>query len=142
MTPNRSFSPVIKSRLRMSLVPRSQEKLRFPSRIALLVAAGTTKCSNAESNCFRKVVVPATTPETVSVLLVPTATRAMCSVERGRNPSPHSLTGMDKNMLFRNMLPVVGRCRKRSTVHLIAPSTLYKIQKFSRCPGDSQSVFQ
>ncbi|KRY27700.1 hypothetical protein T01_8345 [Trichinella spiralis] len=64
------------------------------------------------------------------MLLVPTATRVMCSVERGRNPSPPSLTGMDKNMLF---MPVVGRCRKRLTVHLIAPSTLSK--SFLDVPG-------
>ncbi|KRX33444.1 hypothetical protein T05_12671 [Trichinella murrelli] len=66
----------------------------------------------------------------VIVLLVPTATRAMSCVVRGRNPSPPSLMGMDKNMLF---MPVVGRCKKRFTVNLIAPSTLSK--SFLEIPG-------
>ncbi|KAL1236505.1 3-octaprenyl-4-hydroxybenzoate carboxy-lyase [Trichinella spiralis] len=54
------------------------------------------------------------------MLLVPTATRAVCCVRSGRRPSPPSLTGMVRNMLF---MPVCGRCRKRLTVCLMEAST-------------------
>ncbi|KRX71286.1 hypothetical protein T06_9457 [Trichinella sp. T6] len=117
-----------------SIAISSRKRFCFPSRIALLVAAGTAKCSRAESSGFRRVVVSATTLETQSMLVImllaPTATRAMCCVVRGRNPSPPCLMGMDKNMLF---MPVVGKCRKRFTVDLITPSTLSKI--FLEIPG-------
>ncbi|KRY44264.1 hypothetical protein T03_7643 [Trichinella britovi] len=151
ITPKRSLSPVMKSRLRIPLSPLSQElptglflnvgrqlpwyvsvssaisaqsSCRFPFFNASFVAAGTEKCWSAACRgfwcCGMLAMVCDVGSALLIMLLVPTATRARCCVRSERRPSPPSLIGMVRNMLF---MPVCGRCRKRLTVCLMEAST-------------------
>ncbi|KRZ78155.1 hypothetical protein T10_3662 [Trichinella papuae] len=108
----------------VSSVISARSSCRFPFFNESLEAVGTEKCLSAACRDFWCCGMLATVCEVGSalfiMLLVPTATRAMCWVRSGRKPSPPSFTGMVKNMLF---MPVCGRCRKRLTECLMEVST-------------------
>ncbi|KRY07630.1 hypothetical protein T12_12076 [Trichinella patagoniensis] len=145
ITPKRSLSPVMKSRLRIPLSPLSQELptclflnvdrqlpwyvSRFLRRAVVASPSSTRPLWLPERRsaacrgfwcCGMLAMVCDVGSALFIMLLVPTATRARCCVRSERRPSPPSLIGMVRNMLF---MPVCGRCRKRLTVCLMEAST-------------------